>query len=116
MESTLVPIVLFLALGGVLVAYFYFRHRSRLEMQQTIRAAMERGHDLSPELLDVIGGEPTGGAGDLRKGTIWFALAIAVGLMAWVVDEPHLLGIGAFPLMLGIAYLVLWRMNGGKRT
>lgn len=116
MEDTLVPIALFLLIGSVLIAYFYFRHRARLEVQQTVRTAMERGQDLNPELLEAIRENMTGGAGDLRKGTIWLALAAALGLMAWLVEEQELLGIAAFPLMLGIAYLVLWRLNGGKRT
>lgn len=116
MEDIVVPIVLFLVIGGVLVANFHFRHRTRLEAQQTMRTAMERGQELSPELLEAIGRDMAGGAGDLRKGTIWLALAVALGLMAWVVEELIPLGIGAFPLMLGIAYLVLWRLDGGKRT
>lgn len=116
MNPILVPVVLFLVIGSVLIAYFYFRYRARLEVQQTVRTAMERGQDLSPELLEAVGGEGAGGAGDLRKGTIWLALAVALGLMAWVVDERTLLGIAAFPLMLGIAYLVLWRLNTGRRA
>lgn len=115
MSPIFVPVVLFFVIGSVLIAYFYFRHRARLEVQKTVRTAMERGQDLNPELLEAIGGEVIGGQWDLRKGTIWLALAVALGLMAWVLQEPKLLGIAAFPLMLGIAYLVLWRLNTGER-
>jgi hypothetical protein len=116
MDLDLVPITLFLVIGVVLVAYFYFRHRARLEVQQTVRAAMERGHDLTPELLAAIGSEASSGPGDLRRGVLWLALAAAVAILAWVVETRELLGPAAFPLMIGLAYMILWRLNAGKEA
>jgi hypothetical protein len=116
MDLDLVPITLFLVIGAVLVAYFYFRYRSRLEVQQTLRAAMERGQELTPELMEAIGGETSSGPADLRRGMLWLALAAAVAVMAWVVETWELLGPAAFPLMLGLAYLILWRLNAGRKT
>lgn len=116
MDLDLDAITLFLVIGVVLVAYFYFRHRSRQEVQQTVRAAMERGHELTPELLAAVGSEASSGQGDLRRGTLWLALAAAVGIMAWVVETRELLAPAAFPLMIGLAYLVLWRLNAGKEA
>jgi len=110
----LVPITLFLVIGLVLVTYFYLRHRAHSEVQQTLRAAMERGQELTPELLEAVGGEATGGLRDLRRGTLWLALAIALGIMSWIIGETRILGLAAFPLMLGLAYLVLWRLNSGR--
>lgn len=107
-----VPIILFVVIGAVAGIYIYFRYRARQEVQQTIRHAMERGQEITPELLETLGGEVAGGQRDLRKGVIWLALAIALGIMSWAVDEPELLGPAALPLMLGLAYLVLWRFSG----
>ena len=53
---------------------------------------------------------------DLRRGMISIAVAIAVGVFAFAVGDSGvktpLLGIAAFPLLIGIAYLILHRMKG----
>ncbi len=111
----LVPIVMFLVIGLVLCTYFYFRHRTRQAVQQTVRTAIERGQELTPEVLEAVSGELAGGFRDLRRGVIWLALAAGFGTLALVIDEPDALGVAALPLMLGIAYLALWRFNPGRK-
>jgi hypothetical protein len=106
---------MFLVIGAVAGIYLYLRYRARQEVQRTVRYAMERGQEITPELLETLGGDIAGGQRDLRKGVIWLALAMALGILSWVVDEPELLGPAALPLMLGLAYLVLWRFSGRKR-
>jgi hypothetical protein len=103
----LIPITLFLMIGVVLCMFFYFRHRTRQEMQQTVRAAIERGQELSPEVLEALIGDP-GGSRDLRRALIWIAVALGFAGFGWGVDEVALYGIGAFPLFVGLAYLVLF--------
>jgi hypothetical protein len=103
----LIPIVLFLMTGVVLCTFFYFRHRSRQEMQQTVRVAIEQGQELSPEVLESLIGDP-GGSRDLRRGLIWIAIAMGFAGFGWGVSETALYGIGAFPLFVGLAYLVLF--------
>lgn len=110
----LIPIVMFAVIGLVLCTYLLLRYFARRELQRTLRAAIERGQELSPEVLQTLSGEPASGAGDLRKGVIWLALAAALGLFSLAAGEPDLLGPAAFPLMLGLAYLVLWRFGPGR--
>ena len=107
----MIPIVLFLVIGVVLCTFFFLRYRSHQEIQHTLRLAMERGSELTPELLEAMSVDlGAGGQRDMRRGVIALALAIATGIFAWIV-EPDVLGVAAFPLMLGIAYLALWRFN-----
>lgn len=110
-----VPIVLFLVIGTVLCTFFYLRYRARQEIQHTVRVALEQGKELTPELLEAISidGASQGNA-DLRKGAVWLALAAALGLSAWILDEVDLLAFAGFPLMLGLAYLGLWRFDPGR--
>lgn len=111
----LIPIFLFAMIALVLCSYFFFRHRARQEVQQTVRIAIERGQELTPEVLEAVSGEVAGGFRDLRRGIIWLALATALGVLSFAVEEPQVLGVAAFPLMLGIAYLALWRLNPGNK-
>ncbi len=109
-----VPIVMFVVIGVVVATYLYLRYRARREVLQTVRFAMERGQEITPELLETLGGDVAGGQRDLRKGVIWLALAIALAIMSWTLDEPDLLGPASLPLMFGLAYLVLWRFSGQR--
>lgn len=110
----MVPIVLFLVTGIVLCVVFYFRHRARQDVQHTLRLALEQGRELSPEVLEALSADVGGGHRDLRRGVISVAVAAAMAIFAWTIGEIELYGIAAFPLMLGIAYLGLWRFNPGR--
>lgn len=117
MQDAVIVFIIFGVAGAVLFAFLLFRHRGRQEVQNTLRKAIEQGRDLTPELVEAINVDAVGGrASDLRKGVIWLALAAGLGIMSWAVDEPEMLGIGGFPLMLGIAYLGLWLFDRGRST
>lgn len=103
----MIPIVLFLTIGTVLGLYAYFRHRQGLALQETVRMALERGQDLTPEVLEALAGD-RGGQRDLRRGLVWIAVALGVVSLGVSVDEQALYGIAAFPGFVGLAYLVLW--------
>ena len=76
---------------------------------------MDRGQELTPDLLERLGGISVTPETDLRRGVIGITLALAVGTFGLVVGEQDavgpLLGIAAFPLFLGLAYLALWRFR-----
>ena len=114
MEGILVPIAMFAGITIVLGLLFWFRYRNRREMQQTIRMALDKGHELSPELVDRLGHPKAPKDKDLRLAVIWLALAIALVLCGVFVPDPSgyaLKGIwagAAFPLCIGLGYLILW--------
>ncbi|NIP95990.1 MAG: hypothetical protein GWO24_22150 [Akkermansiaceae bacterium] len=112
MEDILVPISLFLVIGAVISLSLYFRYRTRQEIQSTVRAAIERGQELTPEVLDGLSDALNSRHGDLRRGVISVAIGIALFLFAGAVGEADAEGplraISAFPLMLGAGYLGLW--------
>ncbi len=116
MTEELIPIVMFLGLTIVLSLVFWFRHRSRTEVQLTIRSALDKGHELTPELIDRLGYPRAGKNGDLRIATIWLALAIALVLAGFAVGEREVirgtLAGAAFPFCIGVAYLLNWRFAG----
>lgn len=118
MEGIWVPIVMFIAIAAVLSAWLYFRHRTRADLQRTVQAAIEKGQELSPELLDRLGQPRVSGEVDLRRGVISISIGIAFVIFAFVLNEEDavgpLLGVAAFPSVLGIAYLALWGFAGNK--
>ena len=114
MEAILVPISMFAGITIVLGLVFWFRFRNRREMQQTIRMALDKGHELTPDLIDRLGQPKPPKDKDLRLAVIWLALAIGLVLCGVFVPDPSgyaLKGIwsgAAFPLCIGLGYLLLW--------
>ena len=80
MIEEFIPIALFIVTAIIFWVVSHFRFRSKAEMQQTIRLALEKGTELSPELIDRLGEPEPGKNKDLRRGLIWMALAIGLAL------------------------------------
>lgn len=122
MEGILVPIAMFLGLTIIITFFFWFRFRGRSEMQQTIRTAIDKGQELTPELVKTLAmpRQPRKDK-DLRLALIWVAVAIGIALfgtaMRSIEDEVFfiMLGLASFPLMIGLAYGVLYRVTGQEK-
>jgi len=119
--EVLIPITLFVGMTLVFCLFFWFRHRTRNDMQATIRAAIDKGQELSPEIIDRLGSPKAPKDRDLRLSLLWIATALGTGVFAFMVPdhgedaERALLGIAAFPLFIGLAYLIMWRF-GERRS
>jgi len=113
--AVFIPIVFFICVTAVLALRYKYRLKERMGAQATIREAIDKGQELTPELVRQLGDMQPANA-DLRRGMISIAVAIAVGVFAFAVGDSGaktpLLGIAAFPLLIGIAYLILHRMKG----
>ncbi len=127
MAGISVPIVFFLVIAVIVIAPRYFRSREREALQATLRAAIEKGQPLPPEVIDSISRDTKpvpSAARDLRTGIIW--LGVAVGLCAFAyaigyMDEDAsdafwpLIGCAAFPGFIGLAFLLMAAINRGKQ-
>jgi len=122
MVEELIPIVMFVVVAIVVWLVVYFRFRSKAEMQQTIRLALEKGAELSPELIGALGDPEPNRNRDLRRGVIWLALAVALLLCAFAVPDPSgdalrgILAGAAFPFAIGVGYMIMWRYSSGQEA
>ena len=66
MEGIIVPVTFFVGLTTVFCLFFWFRYRMRNDMQKTIRTAIDKGQELSPEIIDRLGQPKPGKHKDLR--------------------------------------------------
>ena len=118
MADDLVPIVMFLSLALVMIALFWFRWRARDGMQQTIRMALDKGHELTPEIIDRLGNPTPSKYKDLRLGIIWLAIALGLALTAlavgsFAIEALHgTLASAALPFAIGIGYLLIYYLTG----
>ena len=116
----LVPIILFITIGGVFALAFYLKYRTRHDVQNTVRTAIERGESLSPELIETLAVSISSPYADLRKGVISLALGAAGMAFATLLGEEDATGpimaLSVFPILVGIAYLGLWYFIGRSKV
>lgn len=125
-----IPIFAIFAVFGTITAIIvgptWLKSRERQEMQVTVRAALDKGQPLPPELVDALSKDVIqklpSRSRDIRRGVIW--LAVGIGLAAfglindfnggWDSDLNGLVGIAAIPLTIGLAFLVLGAINKNR--
>ena len=116
MDEHWIPIVMFVGLTIILCTVAWLRYKTKEGMQQTFRSALDKGQELTPEIIDRLGQPKPSKDKDLRLGIIW--IAAALGLIAFgfgIPDEDEVprifAGIAAFPFMIGLAYLILHKVT-----
>ena len=116
--EALIPISMFLALAVVISLFFMFRYRARRDLQDTLRTAIDKGQELTPEIIEQLGTPPASPDRDLRRALIALGVAGGFALFAVVLGEEDavrpLLAVSCFPLVVGIAFLLMYRF-GAKR-
>jgi hypothetical protein len=116
-DGQMIPISMFMGLTVVLCLFFWFRYRTRNDMQSTIRTAIDKGQELSPEIIDRLGTPKAPKDRDMRLALLWIAIALAMGVFGFVIPDDDneaqqiLFGIAAFPFFIGLAYLIMYRFS-----
>ena len=114
-EGLWIPIVFFISMTAVLSLFFWFRYRTRSDMQLTFRAAIDKGQELSAETIERLGRPRRAKDQDLRIALIWLAIAAALNVFGFAIpdDEAHrvMMGISSFPFFIGIAYGIMYRFT-----
>ncbi len=110
--ETAVPLGLFAAVVAIVWVAAAYATASRTAYFDAVRAAVERGGQLSPELIRALGAPRGLELADIRCGGIWIAVAAACVVFGAVAvtemdDVPFrvFVGIAAFPGFIGLAVL-----------
>jgi hypothetical protein len=111
----IVPIVFFLTLLGAVVAILVYRGRKDKELQITLRAMVEKGADIPAELI----APPQKRSNDRKKGILLLTggLGLSLCLAFIAIGNPEAIrgaGVGLIPILLGIGYLIVAKMQGGE--
>jgi hypothetical protein len=134
MEGTialLIPFGFMAMIAAIVIAPRYFRSQERQKMAELMRAAIERGQPLPPEVVDAMSTNVRAEAGripmppspsrDLRTGLIWMGVAVGLASMGLALsfEDPDalfpLLGCAAFPAFIGVAFIVMWAAAREKK-
>jgi hypothetical protein len=132
-----IPIFAIFAVFGsitaIIVGPTYFKSRERREMQATVRAAIDKGQPLPPEVIEALSTEATKNVPsrtrDIRRGIIWLAVGIGMAAFSLINDtlelsgddwsdgpnfDGSLLGVSAIPITIGLAFIVLSFFNKNR--
>ena len=111
LAEAIIPVVLFIAIGIVIAFFIVYRHRGRQELQNTLRAAIDKGQELTPELIKQIGTPAAPRDRDLRRGFVSLAIGAAFVSLGFAIPEDEafqiFVGIASFPIFIGIAFLLM---------
>jgi hypothetical protein len=117
MEDVFIPITLFGAIVAIIWLYSHYNFKKRLTAHESLRLAIEKGQEVSPELVERMSYLNDPVKSDLRRGILLIAFGVAFIILGMIVphDEPEamrgIIGVSSFPVVMGLAYLGLWRFS-----
>jgi hypothetical protein len=125
MEEVLIPLVVFGSIAAMVIAPFYFRHKDRAKLLETVRTAYDRGQPVPPDLIEAMQArqQPVRPSAerDLRVGVIWLAVGIGVAIFGWMVGYEDndavypIIGMASIPALIGLAFIVLGVLGRGRQ-
>ena len=105
--AIIVPVACFVLIFGIVSTVLYAGVRRERQRQETLRAFVEKGAPIPPELLV---SQVT--RSDLRRGIVLIATGVGLGIvLALVTPKPELASLGALPGLIGVGYLVAWKLE-----
>jgi hypothetical protein len=134
LSGVIQALIFFSFLGAIILVPRYLSYKNRAKLHETLRAAIEKGQPMPPELIDALRGggggddnRPTGPDTDLRRGAVMVGAGLGIMLLGaglyfgFMYVNPIPAGIiggsvaggGAIPTLIGVAYLILWAGRHG---
>ncbi len=125
MEPVLIILIIFGSIASLFIVPSYLRSQERQKLQETLRAAIEKGQPLPTEVVEAMTSDvkirpKPSPYRDLRTGIIWVGVAVGLaGLgLALNFDEPEMtfpmLGLACFPGFIGLAFILISFLGRGR--
>ena len=118
--DAVVPFIVFTALVISFALLLRYKQHGKTELLRSIEAIAKETHALTPEVIKELARQHISNGSDLRKAVILIVLGVSIWGFSLCVDFPHrgtidlndgLYGIGCFPVLLGLGFLLLHRIE-----
>ncbi len=112
MSDLWIPIAALISFTIMVIANVVSSSMTKKEVQLTIRQLLDQGQNLTPELLEKLGTFKSQRTLDLRRGVTLVSIGLACIFAGSIFNEIRIgLAIGIFPLLLGIALFICWKIT-----
>lgn len=116
MESEVV--VLFFIIGSlvtIILVHLMNSHKTRIKTHELLEKSIDKGFDVTPELLDKLNNVKSPRFKDFRRGIIMCAIGAAVYAFSWIIPPDDTAkvfrGLSVFPFFTGVGFLIVWKVN-----
>lgn len=109
------PLIVAIVFGfpvAIVVVVLIFRQRRNAMLHKTLAAMIDKGVPIPPELLTPAERRPKS---DLRRGITLVATGIGM-VVFFALQHEEVWGLGLIPLLIGIGYLVVWRLDPNRKV
>ncbi len=111
-------VVLFFIIGSlatIILVHMMNSYKTKIKTHELLEKSIEKGFDVTPELLDKLNNAKSPKFKDFRRGIIMCAIGAAVFCFSWVIppdDTAQVFrGLSLFPFFIGVGFLLVWQMN-----
>ena len=111
MAGEWVPITLFLTAAAIIVALIYFTFKKENSRQETIRAAIDRGQELTEDVVKSLTPPKSKNIG-LAFGLPCIGLGFGMLVFGLGIGEPEAAWASAFLLFFGLGFVIYWYIDG----
>lgn len=127
--EVLIPLAGIGMIIAIVLGPVYLKSRERRELQETVRAAIDKGQPLPPEMIEAMTRDVSKSlpsrTRDIRRGIIWLAVGVGIAAFSYLsslgwhdTDAGEVFGgmagVAAIPATIGLAFLVLSFFNKNK--
>ncbi len=128
MEPIVIVFIVFASIVAIILGPGYLKSREKQAMQDIVRTAIDKGQPMPAEMIDALTQEAKArvpsASRDLRLGVILLAVSVGIALFGYAfsfvngVEEAKavfpIVGLGAIPGAVGVAFIVLSFFNKNK--
>lgn len=108
MHEGWVFIMLFICALGAIATFLYMNYKREAERQTTIRLAVDKGQELTAEVVASLVPKKRIGLTGLNIGMPFVGLGLAFVVFGFGIGEPDAQWGGVFPLFVGLGFIASW--------
>jgi hypothetical protein len=111
----MVPIIVAIVFGmpvAIVATVLWFRRQHNRQLHQTLAMMIEKGVPIPPELLAP---EQRRRPSDLRRGVVLVMTGLGV-IGFFAAQRQEAWGLGLIPLLIGVGYLLVWKLDQRKQA
>ncbi|MCB1582785.1 MAG: DUF6249 domain-containing protein [Marinicella sp.] len=113
--EVVIMMVLMLSVASIILVFLMNRYKLKVKTHELLEKSIDKGIDVTPELLEKLNNEKSPRFKDLRRGIIMSMLGAAVFCFSYVIPEDDTAqvfrGLAILPFFIGLGFLLVWKIN-----